>query len=300
MELHHQRYLCAAAVAFAVVSVGGCSRPLDESRAKALIETSVDKIYFASIDRLVPLMSPSTTDYSAGSAGGAAAIIRQLIANGLVTQTATETTYPNPSGSWAFDESQYGGTVIESYRLELQISPGSNAITGSGEHWKHGSGVGSAGSIGYNDRPYRGTVTGTVTQDGTVTLETDGDIFNCCGRRASFQYSQNGETAFLRSDRLSYTGTARPRITLKRYEYAFTPKLEISPSGVAAGQIEIRSVSDLLLTVDTRATAHFGWTVTLNDVGRILLAGDVPGGTGTAEFAKKPDGTWILAERPRF
>ncbi len=290
-----------------LVSSSACaeSKVLDEKRAKVLIKAGLQSQgYMASPGSIVPLMSRSVNDYTTDSSGGNASILRQLIAAGFVTQSATVMSYPNVSGSWAYDHSQYGGSVIDTYTLQLQMVSGSNAITGTGEHYKHGSGVGSAYRKGTVDDPYTGSVNGTVSPDGMVSLNTDGDIFpGFSGRSDSFQYNEEGQTAFLRqvhNNYMVYTGEILEKLNLKSYEYAFSPKMGLTSAGVVVGRIEIGEVSNLQLTIETHAVARFAWHVSLNQVGLILLDGVAPNGIGSAQFAKKPDGTWVLASSPRL
>lgn len=95
------------------------------------------------------------------------------------------------------------------------------------------------------------------------------------------------------------------------YTYSFGPKLRqlmikmnsgagpfslASVDGVKAGTYKVEQISDLQLVIETAATASFDWNVQLNEIGEMLLSrGNKPAGKGKVEFAKKPDGSWIVS-----
>lgn len=89
--------------------------------------------------------------------------------------------------------------------------------------------------------------------------------------------------------------------TVTLYDYAFSPefmKLVIgsNPMSVVIGSYETGEVTHLALSIETRAEATFAWQSTPNEIARVLLGEDAVSGkgAGTAEFAKKPDGSWFV------
>ena len=127
-----------------------------------------------------------------------------------------------------------------------------------------------------------------------------------------FLYEEEGATAYLRQkgvkDPWVITGPASgQRVELKWYEYAFSSevrKVQVSTSRdtlyLAGGRFEIGEVSNLQLVIGERAVANFAWQASLDKLGHIMLGEAKPNGNGTAEFAKKPDGSWVLVRPVRF
>ena len=63
------------------------------------------------------------------------------------------------------------------------------------------------------------------------------------------------------------------------------------------GGYDIGDVSDLQLGITpTMASASFAWTASLNKVGKIFYAEDVPKGKGRVTFVRKPDETWVIKD----
>jgi hypothetical protein len=101
---------------------------------------------------------------------------------------------------------------------------------------------------------------------------------------------------------------------MKWYTYSLTPEgykqIEQTRNSMElrAGKFKIGEVTNLRLVTDTVAVANFAWEASLNDLGKTLFqyaqdelrsrnlpTNDVPKGVGEAQFAKKPDGSWIIS-----
>lgn len=261
---------------------------LDENRAKALIGQAPQmKTLQIPWENIAPLMARSTSADTGTTLG-------RLIEANLVRQTVSVLTYPSITGTWA---SPPGFRIMT---MQLHMDENSNVITGRCE-FKWGEGLDHP--MGKNGGGTRGNVTGTVTPDGSVVF-TD-VCWSEGGTQDKYQYSESGTTAYLRSvEDTSYlpawklTGTASGKVGVKWYEYTFTPAVTITKSGqrvlVEGGRYLIGDVSNLRLVTETMASANFTWQAQLNLLGSILSGGTRPSGNGNAQFAKKPDGSWVL------
>jgi hypothetical protein len=123
------------------------------------------------------------------------------------------------------------------------------------------------------------------------------------GEGIEFLYREEGKTAYLdqKGDQGigTFTGTASgQRVELRWYEYTFSPEVQTSAGRqvieVAAGRLQVGEVSNLQLVNETHAVANFAWQAQLNKLGQIMLGDVKPSGTSSVQFAKKPDGTWVL------
>jgi|GEM_PF-2708270 len=304
---------------------------LNEDTAGQLIKESLPSAPFTlSTTMIQPFMAESATEYAplpgTGTAGtpneGEGAdtpqepmpaevyLLRRLIGDGLVKSAVKVNSYPVISGTWAgintcvrssdsSDPAKHLDYVLANqnatcfkFPLTLQLQPVSNS--------NRVSGTSNRGTEAWAARPLEASVT---PDNRLIFHRLDGPQ----GAEGPFTYIERGERAYLvgRSDYL-YSGTAsRKRAEVKTYTYAFRPDLGQSNGRVPAGKYEIGAVSNLLLTIDTRAEATFAWSVSLNPAGKAMMeaqGGGVRGlaGTGRAEFAKKPDGTWVLVPPLRF
>jgi hypothetical protein len=160
-------------------------------------------------------------------------------------------------------------------------------------------------------------IKGVVNPDSTVVVEVystemiiNGDCWSIPSKiigpihPINFEYSAEGTTGHLRGvswgDGLLYTAVVSGRkIAVTRYQYAFSPELQSAsaqrPGYFAVGRFQVGAVSGLQLITETRASAQFVWTASVNKLGEIMGAQSQSNGAGTAEFAKKPDGTWFLS-----
>jgi hypothetical protein len=302
---------------------------LNEESASALIGASLRSQRFAvSTVSLQLYMTESATDYAPlqGSPGApnegegvdqpqqpmpnAVYLLRRLIDEGLVNRTVGVSSYPVISGAWkGVNTCAKGGDATNStayldyllanqnescfkWPLTLQLNPipDTNRVTGTS-----------------NRSPEAWTATpleATVSPDNKITFQR---IDGPQGSTGHFTYIERGDRAFLVGiwDFL-YTGTAsRKRFDVKMYSYSFRPDVGETSGQAPAGTYELGTVSNLLLTIETRAVANFTWSVALNALGKVVLEGNStptrgPSGTGSADFAKKPDGTWVLVPPLRF
>lgn len=280
---------------------------LDESRARVLIGQAPQmqslKIPW---DRVAPVMARSTN----ADKGATDHTLNRLIKANLVRQSLSVLSYPRISGTWANPTENKPGYLYATMTMQLQMDENTNVVTGSCVY-----------NWGGNDSPRREKVTGTVSPDGSVAF-TD-VCWSQGGTQYQYQYSENGTTAYLQSTNnvngyypyWKLTGTASGKVEVKWYVYTFTPEVKIASSGqrvlveggrylggryVEGGRYLVGDVSNLRLVTETMASANFAWQAQLNLLGNILLDGARPSGTGTAVFAKKPDGTWVLLRLERF
>jgi hypothetical protein len=266
---------------------------LNESSAKALIQESTQTAsYMASPRGILPLMSRSMNDYKTMTADRSswASVLGYLIKEKVVTQRTYVESYPNLAGTWAATQG------YDKYTMELQQAAGSNLITGTCEQQNN-----LIGSV-------KSSVDGMVEPNGLVKLEPNSRVSfghylpYCLGtvRELHYQYSEQGTSAFLQQldwGNLLLTGTASGKVTVTTYEYTFSPEVRTSSTEVELGRYQVGEVSNLLLDGETRAHATFAWRVALNRIGLIMVgAGSQPTGNGSAWFAKKPDGTWVLVK----
>jgi len=299
---------------------------LNEDSATALIKEALqNERYMVSTAAVLPLMSQSTTDYTAFGGENADApifLLMRLIGEGFVKKEVRVDSYPVISGAWAGENTcvdQVPGEPNEpaaridwmlknqntrcegrQTKMQLQMVPNSNRLTGTTLH------------------RFAPRVEGTITTDDKVKL--NGEIYMGGGfvTDGSWTYIERGQSAYLVSNR-DYSrqeGSVNPnyldsgtasgkRIEVKMYKYAFIPALGESPRQVPAGRFEVGAVSNLLLSIETRAAANFTWRVLLDGLGQVMLekpseVNTVPDGIGTADFAKKPDATWVLVTPLRF
>jgi hypothetical protein len=306
-------------------SLLGCAgKPvLNEANAKTQIEAALrTESYMASINALSALMSRSTTDYKiTRTTDGTATTLSRLIAAGFVQQTVHTDRYPVISGTWDGSEScpksnEYmqrpvaeriqilaasDTTVcqINRDRLQLQTLANSNNITGTGVAMYGGRPLGDPNSI-----------SGTVGPDGVVRFTVQG-YWNGVANQGTYTYAEAKGKAYLVSNgdggpgvihpTMLYVGTPSNQSTeLKSYEYSFVPSVRLGAGTVVTGQYSVGAISNLRLELETQASANFEWRVSLDSLGRILVSEGAPSGIGTAQFVKKPDGTWVLAAPIRF
>ena len=312
------------------------SKVLNESRAKALIGEALQKAsYMTSAGSITPLMSRSTNDYRATTvSAGPGHTLKRLIEEKLVTQKVETVNHPKVSGTfvsrWFYNTYAYSWRSNQSQRLHFrtEFSLTTDSVKQDLVHvtGKHGK---SIGPPSWDLIPGSGWIElvpmiGRVDPDGSVHLPSatwigsltsvppgppiEGDL--------NFQYREEGATAYLqetRQDQLlcadcysptgrrTFAGTASgKKVEVKWYEYTFSPEVQTSAGRqgieVAAGRFQVGEVSNLQLVNDTHAVANFAWDAQLNKIGQIMLADVKPSGTSTAQFAKKPDGTWVINE----
>lgn len=273
----------------------GNPKLLDEGRARWLIARAVQtQGFWAPPGNIVNLMSRSMLDYSSRKANPTPIFPEQelvmqrltnLIKEKLVIQRTYVETYPDLSGDWEGSENGY-----YFYKMHLEQAPGTNRVSGTCEQ-KFGGNV------------FTGALQGTVDASGRATL-TPLNRDSCIGRMGEidYQYTEQGTTASIQQTswgHVVFSGRPAAKMTVTTYDCAFSPEVRISSGQILYGRYEVGEVSNLLLNGETRAEASFGWRVSLNKLGSLML-GQQPTGSGTAAFAKKPDGTWVLVPPIRF
>ena len=273
------------------------TKELNESSARDLIKTAAEtRPYVTPSDSVTSLFPKSRTDYKTFSGTGDGTFVRQLLEHGYVNQQVESISYPKIAGDFVAEEhnpcsgsnNPNGGSTREEYSIEMD--PDSNSFHGTADYEVCGND--SRDSL----------KEGTVSPDGSMSAFAG--IY-----RVSGTYSEQGSTASIDLQKTMWTknwhmvGEATgQKVQLNWYTYALSPQgdnyfVQSGPDGKGfrAGTINIGEVSNLRLVGDTDAVAKFAWDVSLNDVGKILRS-TAPKGTGEAEFAKKPDGTWFLTQ----
>jgi len=279
------------------------SKVLNESRAKALIgEALQQQVYNISAASITSLMSRSTTDYRATTVTtGPAFALKRLIEEKLVTQKIEVLNYPKISGTFVLHVQTKSGDWLTTTDSTINIGmvPATNSLYGSQLTIKTSKAYFGGGTSRDTD-----TFKGTVDPNGRVylTLPRYTNGFRN-GEGIEFLYREEGKTAYLdqKGDQGigTFTGTASgQRVELRWYEYTFSPEVQTSAGRqvieVAAGRLQVGEVSNLQLVNETHAVANFAWQAQLNKLGQIMLGDVKPSGTSSVQFAKNPDGTWVL------
>lgn len=259
-------------------------KQLDESSVGRMVASYLNTSqYEISLDQVLPLlvMNHSRDDYRTGQAGVYGPLLKRFLEQGFLTQTASTTTYPEISGTFAGTSAAFG----YKYLWILDSVPGTNELRGQ-----------CRGPASID------AAQGTVEPDGKVTLY-------CAGIPQPAQYVEDGPNAYLKfvkgSIPISQAGTFRghatgKKVTVTWYAYALTPKFKALMkhlgyvSYVVAGKYEVGKVTNLRLDTDTLASANFAYTVSLNSVGKLFYPSGGIGGEGMVTFGKKPDQTWAI------
>ncbi len=285
---------------------GGCSststKNLTEDSARNLIRGYIHdqkQDFTVQLTAVLPTMRRTVQDYASFSDAGVGlnAVLKRLLEHKLVVQHSDVVSYRRISGTFSHrDNLSAAGQQIFDYTVESV--PGSNELTGK---WVY--------TDTYRGTRQTGSLKGTIGADDKVTLVA-GEFTQ------PYAYVEEGGVAHLRrssclAGEICATDlVGKPtgqKVEVKWYEYSLSPEFQkrismtpassFSPQQASAsgGGFEISDVSGLRLITDTEATAAFAWHVALNDVGHALLGDDAkPTGTGSATFAKKPDGTWFV------
>ena len=66
---------------------------------------------------------------------------------------------------------------------------------------------------------------------------------------------------------------------------------------VKLGEVQVNTVSDLLLETEVSATANYTWHLEYSDVGNAIMGGVEKKGNRTAAFRKQPDGVWVCTSK---
>jgi hypothetical protein len=96
-------------------------------------------------------------------------------------------------------------------------------------------------------------------------------------------------------------------IRMRSFRYSWSPRIRQFTSGnygaYRIGKVNVEDVTDLILAgAETQAKATFRWSLAPNDLGRalegtrLLQSAHSAVRSGTVEFAKKPDNTWVATQ----
>jgi len=283
-----------------LIPLGACAaaavKELNEASARVLVrDASKQEGYLISLAEIQRVMVRTMKDYTASTApNGPEFILRRLIEEKLVAQRADIVSYPKISGT--FKATQNQGV----YEFVLETGPDSNVVHGTSSEQSQNM-----------SRPSLTPVRTTVDVNGLFRIGQDSWLYQ----------ERDGTAQLLDQDRFgarrNYTGPASAqKVQMKWYEYAFTlemqkqivhePKGPFRPTGlfgeikgdfVQGGSFEVGEVTGLQLMLETRAVANVTWKLLPNNLGRIFLGDEKPSGKGKVQFAKKPDGTWVVVTR---
>lgn len=292
MLLNKLRVLLSCAIVCSLCSCGSAStKTLNDSTAKDMIQDKMDSqpvtLPLSIFSRYMVL---SRTDYAKATVpiSSIASAFKALVEAGLVEKHAETIEYPVVSG--VFSTTSANGTD----EFDLHVAPNSNDI------------IGTYTSIGRWGKNPTSEVTGQIAADGAIQLM----IHPAAGliiwpTSQNGHYVESGSNAYLKVDAngpTEYAGkAARQKFHLVWYTYSWSQSLQKKIVGnardprIAIAKFEVHNISDLKLETDTQASSRFTWSLDPNDLGKIMPAA-VPSGTrtGTALFAKRPDGTWFL------
>jgi hypothetical protein len=323
----HKTLIVTCIVIFATILSLSCgkttsTKELTESSARALIEGFYANNYYPiNVAPLVPLFAQTRIDYkTVDDKFGLGKDMRLFLERGLIEQHTETLSYPNISGIFT-GEIHFAGAMryepenIIYNQYNLQMNADSNSFSGT-LTISHQEGRSADGTIAPGPIEVTGVnkVTGTVQPDGSVSIE-GGNL------GANGKYTEQGTVASLTLPGPYYQGAewhlvgkATGRTEMKWYTYSLTPEgykqIEQTRNSMElrAGKFKIGEVTNLRLVTDTVAVANFAWEASLNDLGKTLFqyaqdelrsrnlpTNDVPKGVGEAQFAKKPDGSWIIS-----
>ena len=262
----------------------GCSssKVLNESRAKELIQEKLTVKVLASAQTLKPFMERSTNDWTTTKAvGGPALTLKRLINGRFVIQKSVALSYTVLSGTWV---SKGNGDPSSERTIQLQMEPNSNVVRGVCAAVPNNGWFGS-----YPQSQFRGEMT---TDDHLKTADS-----SACTGPIPLLYYVKGAEARLSDPHNTYIGTpSGKRVEVRWYDYSFTPEVmaTVVMGMLPVGTYDVGQVSSLQLVTETHAIAIFAWRATLDNFGKLLCGDIIPSGDGTVEFAKKPDGTWMV------
>jgi hypothetical protein len=300
--LKTMRTIAAAALAAGLTLTTGCtsSKELNEKSARSLLKDLYAKVHYPiPVSIIAPLMTRSPASYGRlvdtlkekqVKENVAVYIVKRLVDANLVTEKVDTINYPNIRGKFRSDN-RYD---FDEY--DLSMTPNTNRITGIRDQQCQSCA-----------NHHQSNVNGMVDESGLVTLPN--------GR---FRYKEEGGAAYLMdTDRFNvtnYKGAASgSTVAMKWYTYAYSPDLKAQiektqmptfggfgsakQETLNGGGYDIGDVSDLQLGITpTMASASFAWTASLNKVGKIFYAEDVPKGKGRVTFVRKPDETWVIKD----
>lgn len=285
--------LVALTVLLPLLSCGSTVPGLTTEQAQTLIETAAQtKSASAWTGQFAPLMKRSLINYTLSTAtSGPALTLKQLLSEGLVSQSIEVLRYPDVAGTWVGRRDHGDGRGFNTRTLRLQWASESNALTGDCRVVNHRNG--SADSLIDFDE-----VRGTVSPSGSLDLS--GSVYCFHKGQAHLLLKEEGTMAHLDADDIPTEGltgqTTGARVERTWYEYALnTDSVKLLANGTAViGAYEVRELSDLRLVSENSAVATFTWHVSLNKIGQIMMGAADLNGVRTADFVRNHDGTWAL------
>ena len=287
-------FRCIALFLVSLCSLG-CSKALTEDGAKALIKEAVGASeYYVSVDPLFPLMSQSEIDYTASDSAGYGNVIKRLVEGGHLRKSSQTQSYPKITGTFEGIDTCAGHSgPVENpeKRLDFVLANRNSRCFAYIEKISL-----------YTNRSQIGGEARNIPVEGAITPPNFVSFSRLAGFQGAdgpFWYIERAERAYLvgAGPYLWVGSPSGQSVDVTTFNYTFDPGERVTERGVAVGRIEIDQVTDLRLVIETQATATFSWHAALGPIGKVLLA-QVPSGSGSASFAKKPDGSWVLAERP--
>lgn len=284
------------------ILIVGCGSPatsvkqLDESTAKRMVADRLDtKQYELSINQILPFLviAHSIVDYRMGDIVPYGPVLKRLLEEGFISQTIHTTSCPEVSGTFVRGCPEADCNLgWFKQQWTLRPIPGTDQLQG--------------------EYIFESAIARFAPHSAIATIEADGTFnLSCldggCEDTGQGQYYEDGGNGYLRFPQYSrqlnvpYIGPATGRkLKATWYTYALTPKfqgfIQYGPAGpyVLGGNIQVGQVTNLRLNTDTQASANFAWSVSLNDVGKMVSQGNAPNGTGRAVFGKKPDQSWAI------
>ncbi len=230
--------------------------------------------------------------------------IQRLLGAGYISQSREDLRYKNVTGSYQAQPPGCGsgGADIgeQIYTFTLSMRPMFSDVSGqyTFDSWYRDRHQHSAG--------FRGPVRGEVSPDGILNVGHGAN-----GESRQFQDHLRGQRHHALVGPMVFACGHGPmtvsgtgpggEIVVPRFSYKFSDRLKplLTTSGdLKAGKYKVDKVENLILQIDTIATAQYLWHVDLNEAS-VAIAGK-PRVTGTSEitFRKQPDGTWILPNQP--
>jgi hypothetical protein len=243
-----------------------------------------------------------------------AIVIRRLLPTGFISKVSTPMDFPLPQSvdgmiTWSQPKDYPQGAGPWSAmgpKRETHLTLALNEQTGtiSGSYLITGD---------ITNGTCSGPLSGEAMQDGKINLMFQA---TCTGPTDFFfgfpwhvGLSKQGSTTTLdfqprpcddRCDLFNLSGPSpahSAQVVWSRYTLGAAQSNWKTPSGLyTLGTLRVVSVSGLTLTgTDVQAQATFTWSADLNPLGKAMYGLPQFGGTGSASYSKKPDGTWVLA-----
>jgi hypothetical protein len=277
-------------------------KELNESTARDMIRENLSKRPLKlPLARFGQMMNRSQLDYTSFTPSSEAEVIFKRLLNGkFAEQTIDKVQYPMVSGTFVWVEktnSPEWDPVTNTYELDLYMVQNSNKLIGLKKEFRESKIMHVSDS---------GRLDGTIQPEGGIELDLYSGNMKL-GWNLKGNYSEKADKAYLNlipgpisGPSREYVGKATGKtIQVNWYTYSWSADFRnrmVNDNNnfyVVGGKIEAGNVSDLRLVTDTEATARVHWVPTPNDIGKLFDL-TPQGGTFSASFAKKPDGTWFL------